>query len=239
MPSQRQRLTPEERERRERMQARVGLASNTLGIAAGVAATGEALTRDDLEHAGRTGRFIRRVGEKIPSPIRDRARRNPKLAGKLALGAIALQGANLGGDLVARTVLERGAKKPERSKSVDMGNSASVGKSLLFDDSIEKSQMANGAYKAITQMSRGERGALRNTINNNRKARLGAGAPAAPKPVQAVEPAKPSGGRFGNAWSAMNERSRGLAQGAALTTGGAFAGSVIRGMGERRNSDVY
>ena len=95
--------------RRERTEARVGLASNALGIAAGTAALATAaqnpaLKKPALHNAGPvTGRIVRRMGLKGGN------------AGRLiragAIGAAGLQAANLGGDIVANRVLSREATK--------------------------------------------------------------------------------------------------------------------------------
>jgi|GEM_PF-2999500 len=91
----------------ERRQAQVGLASNILGIAAGTAALATAAKNPALRKptADNAGPVTRRAMRKIKTP-----------KGKAALiaagagGALALQGANLGGDVVANRVLSREAK---------------------------------------------------------------------------------------------------------------------------------
>jgi hypothetical protein len=98
-------LTPEqERKKFERKQAQIGLASNIVGIGAGVAGLKDAIGNPNLK--GKKGTTYR------PKPI--------KISGKtkaLAGGAVALQVANLGGDLVANRVLARSAKKEPVKKS--------------------------------------------------------------------------------------------------------------------------
>lgn len=106
------RLTPEQKaeQKRNRTQARVGLASNALGLTAGAAATGAALRDERFEHGGRVAQRLFKIGQKIPKPIQ---RLNDKLGtkGKAALagGALALQAGNIGGDVVANRVLARNA----------------------------------------------------------------------------------------------------------------------------------
>lgn len=93
--------------RKNRTQARIGLASNVLGITAAGAATNAALRDPAL-----------RTGEGEAGPVMRQLAKLPKLRkvpkGKLvragAAGALALQGANLGGDFVANRVLSRNAK---------------------------------------------------------------------------------------------------------------------------------
>lgn len=94
-----------ERERRERTQARVGLASNALGITAGGAALvatsrNPALRDPSPRNAGPvTGRVARAL--RLSDP---RARRLVRAG---AAGALGLQAANLAGDVVANRVLAR------------------------------------------------------------------------------------------------------------------------------------
>ena len=97
----------------ERTQARVGLASNILGITAGAAALGTAVKNPALRRpsAGNAGPVTRRVLHKIKSP-----RGKAALIAGGAGGAIALQAANLGGDFVSNRVLSREAKM---SKSIE------------------------------------------------------------------------------------------------------------------------
>jgi len=113
-----------DREKREQLQARVGLASNILGLAAGgaalvAAAKNPALRNPVLEHAGPvTGKLAPHLKE----PMRGHLIR----AG--AAGALGLQGANIAGDVVANRVLSReankekktmGARTVEASKSIE------------------------------------------------------------------------------------------------------------------------
>ena len=95
------RLTAEEK-RRNQTQARVGLASNVIGLGAGGAAVHQALKEPALR---------RKVGH-IEKP------KAYKITGKtkaIAGGLLGLQVANIGGDIVANRVLARNAgveKKP-------------------------------------------------------------------------------------------------------------------------------
>lgn len=105
------------KEKRERTEARVGLASNALGIAAGTAALATAAQNPALKKpsAANAGPVTGRLARKIKSPGR---------AGQLiragAVGATALQAANLGGDIVANRVLSREAKKGSKvEKSIE------------------------------------------------------------------------------------------------------------------------
>ena len=100
-------MTPEQK--RQRTEARVGLASNYLGLAAGSAGTVAAARNKALRRGGRTvehaGPVTSRVGRMLKSP---KARGKLYLAG--AGGALGLQVANVGGDVVANRVLGRASK---------------------------------------------------------------------------------------------------------------------------------
>lgn len=113
-------LSPEERKKKnERTQARVGLASNVVGIAAGAAGLAAASKLPALRKTGATlknaGPVTGRLAGKLKSPT---ARRRLIQAG--AGGAVGLQVANLAGDAVANRVLARSSKDPSKvKKSVD------------------------------------------------------------------------------------------------------------------------
>jgi hypothetical protein len=108
----------EERQRRERTQARVGLASNMLGIGAGVAGTAAALRDDRFATGGKVARKLYATGQRIPKPI---SSRGGKAGALLAGGALGLQVANVAGDAVANRVLARSAKKPKKLTPVHKG----------------------------------------------------------------------------------------------------------------------
>lgn len=117
----------------ERTQARVGLASNILGITAGAAALGTAVKNPALRKpsAENAGPVTRRVLHKIKSP-----RGKAALIAGGAGGAIALQAANLGGDFVSNRVLSREAKMSKSieqsivSKSDDVDRGTGIGMNL-------------------------------------------------------------------------------------------------------------
>jgi len=96
------------KEKRNRTQARVALGSNAIGIAAGTAAL-----RDSYVNVKRA----KKEGGKVKIPKTKWA--IPAIAG--AGAGLALQSANLGGDIVANRVLSRSAKKDEKkvSKGID------------------------------------------------------------------------------------------------------------------------
>jgi hypothetical protein len=109
-----QRLTAEEKQYQKR-QATVGLASNVLGITAGGAA---------LATAGKNKAF-KNPSVKNAGPVTSRMARSGKLKLSAAAqkrlilagagGAVGLQAANLGGDLVTNRVLTREVKKNDQS----------------------------------------------------------------------------------------------------------------------------
>lgn len=99
---------------RKRTEARVGLASNALGLAAGTAALATAAQNPALKDPKpeNAGPVTRRVAEKLKMKPRTAAR----LFRAGAIGATALQAANLGGDIVANRVLSREANKKIKGK---------------------------------------------------------------------------------------------------------------------------
>jgi len=101
------------RRKRERTQARVGLASNILGIGAGAHGLYEAAKHPAIR--GKVG-SLTPVGEAFRVSRRTKA---------LAIGAVGLQAANLAGDAVANRVLARSAKndKPPKPKKQPVGKS--------------------------------------------------------------------------------------------------------------------
>ena len=107
-----------EEQRRQRLEARVGLASNVLGIAAGGAALASASRNPALRdptarNAGPvTGKLVHRGGV-----LNGRGRTLVRAGAGAAIG---LQTANLVGDLVTNRVLSREAKKGDSvAKSIE------------------------------------------------------------------------------------------------------------------------
>lgn len=124
-------LATAKKKRAEKLQARVGLASNVLGLTAGTAALGAAASNKALrQKAKETGKQFEKpptVKAQPGGPVTGR------LAGKLkstkgkgrlikagAIGALGLQAANIGGDVIANRVLSRASKatpdKPEKMR---------------------------------------------------------------------------------------------------------------------------
>lgn len=104
-----QRLTAEEK-RRQKQQATIGLASNILGISAGTAALAASARNKAFKNpnnANNAGPVTSRMLTKIKMSPKNKKRLI--LAG--AGGAVGLQAANLGGDLVTNRVLAREVKK--------------------------------------------------------------------------------------------------------------------------------
>jgi hypothetical protein len=127
-----QRLTVEEK-RRQKQQATIGLASNILGISAGTAALAASARNkafknpDNANNAG-----------PVTSKILTKIKMSPKNKKRLILagagGAVGLQAANLGGDLVTNRVLAREVKKNDMtmiSKAEGAVSRNGHGKSLV------------------------------------------------------------------------------------------------------------
>lgn len=118
--------SPEERrkrEARERFQARVGLASNVLGLTAGGFALKDALDSPDVW--GKPGAEV---------PARPARKITPRTR-RLAIAAVGLQGANLAGDAVANRVLARSSREKEGRKATPARSHAEasqVGKNLSY-----------------------------------------------------------------------------------------------------------
>jgi hypothetical protein len=118
------------REQRNRRQAQIGLASNIVGLAAGGGALMAAGKDERLKNMGAVGRAIQAPYKKTSATKVGRKwakfAAKPKVAGSLALGAVGLQAANFGGDIVTNRVLDREANKK-------------VGDKLTPDISVKKS----------------------------------------------------------------------------------------------------
>ena len=130
-------LTPAQKKAQfERRQAQVGLASNVLGLTAGAAALNSA-TRD-FNAARRAKKGL------APKPVKVGRMANVKAKHAVALagGALALQGANVAGDVVANRVLARASKvqksdannklaEPRKIRLVRIGTGAALELSLI------------------------------------------------------------------------------------------------------------
>lgn len=128
-------LTPEqEQAKRERTQAKVGLASNALGLTAGTAGLAAAAKnpalRSKFKTTGEKHMNPPRITEEVGGPVTSRLAhklKTPKAKGRLiaagAAGAAGLQALNIGGDVVANRVMSRSAAEPEAKvkKSWDGG----------------------------------------------------------------------------------------------------------------------
>ena len=125
--------------KRERTQARVGLASNIVGITAGAAATGTAYK--DLKRA-RTGKKVPHVVEEVEHAGKKLGKLThikAKYAVPVAGAALGLQTSNVAGDLVANRVLSRESKK-KISKSDGLCLPTSKGK--LVKVGVKKAEPA-------------------------------------------------------------------------------------------------
>lgn len=208
-------LTPAQRkERSERTQARVGLASNALGITAGGAALGAAAQHEGWKKGtGRTARMMVRLGEKTPKPLARAAANNPKLAAGLAAGATGLQAANLGGDLVANRVLARAAKKKVEKALVDIVQARREGV-ISTETAIRLSE------DVVTSVEKGLiRTVIPNAIKGAKRARLRRVAPGA------YRAGKASGYRAGKSEGLMRTRRAGMT-GLVVGTGAGVGGTM-------------
>lgn len=145
-----------EEERRQRTQARVGLASNFVGLAAGGAATvgalrNPALRRPRTAEAGPvTGRILGTAGRRTGRLAR--AVRTPRGRAALVAGgagsALGLQLANLGGDVVANRVLSRESGVAKREMRDD---------AFLRDYRVRISPAAEHGYNTLRRLRNRER----------------------------------------------------------------------------------
>lgn len=132
--------------KRQKRQAQVGAASNVVGLTAGGAALMAAGKDTRLDNAGPVGRWIQKPyklvrATKVGGKWADFAAR-PKVAGTLALGAVGLQAANTGGDIVANRVLFRESRKKIEDKlnvkkSLEPVIEARANRELTTDEAIE------------------------------------------------------------------------------------------------------
>jgi hypothetical protein len=127
-------LSAVQRKKRERTQARVGLASNVVGIGAGWAALGSEGKK--FRETMRAKKGLAPVGPKHLGVGR-LSRVKSKYAVPVAAGALGLQAANVGGDLVANRVLNRESKK--KVSKADKPNQAQITltKGKLYRKGIE------------------------------------------------------------------------------------------------------
>jgi hypothetical protein len=102
-------------QKNQQTQARVGLASNVVGLGAGIAGTAAALRDDRFKEGGKAAKWLHEKSGKLPSPI---SSKKGRAGAMLAGGALGLQVANIAGDAVANRVLARSAKKPETHKKL-------------------------------------------------------------------------------------------------------------------------
>lgn len=107
------------RRKREKKQARIGLATNIVGIGAGIAATPPALKAASNKYREMKGQPPKTTQHKAvtsfqrlkPVKATRKVLKTPKGAFALASGAAGLQVGNLAGDAIANRVLSREAKK--------------------------------------------------------------------------------------------------------------------------------
>jgi hypothetical protein len=120
------------KKKREKRQAQVGLASNIIGLGAGIAGTAEAHQKFKTVRAERGTKGFKVKGGKLstamPEGLKGAAQAAGKVAGKirtkhvvgLAGAGLGLQVANVAGDAVANRVLARSAKdEPKKVRKRD------------------------------------------------------------------------------------------------------------------------
>lgn len=138
-------------EKQQRTQARVGLASNILGITAGAAALGAAARNPALRTAGATaehaGPFVSRALPKLK--LGGTGTRRLIQAG--AGGALGLQVANTAGDVVANRVLARESKKDVAKSLVPLTKEQAERKGKLL-------RVGEAAGKAAVDQAKKETG---------------------------------------------------------------------------------
>ena len=142
-------LTDAERKaRRERTQARVGLASNVVGLTAATAATNTAAR--DFVNARRAARGLAPKAAKEGGRLAQALGRvKAKHAVGLAGAGLILQGSNTAGDVVANRVLARSAKEPT-SKGMSMESISDVYESEGHGDGRGHSLSAVAKGMALT-----------------------------------------------------------------------------------------
>lgn len=167
MPSQP--LTPEQQKaKQERMQAKVGLASNALGLTAGTAGlvtaaknpalrqkfkrTGEEHIKPPMEPKEVGGPVTRRLAHKLKSP-----KARGKLIAAGAAGAAGLQALNIGGDVVANRVMSRAAGGPESKSGKPVKKSWDQGISKGWDGGDRVPGYGQNLISKKAYMSRRER----------------------------------------------------------------------------------
>lgn len=99
-------MSAADREQFQRRQAQVGLASNALGIAAGTAALATAAKNPALRPSKANEKTAGPVSRRVMGKIKSAKGKKALIVGGAA-GALGLQAANLGGDVVANRVLAR------------------------------------------------------------------------------------------------------------------------------------
>ena len=98
-------------EKEKRTQARVGLASNVVGMVAGTAAMVTAAKNPALKKGGATAKTAGPATKWLARKLKSSDATAAKIYRGGAAGALGLQVANTGGDLVANRVLSRESKK--------------------------------------------------------------------------------------------------------------------------------
>jgi hypothetical protein len=137
-------LTPRQQEKlNQKRQAQVGLASNVLGIAAGSAALADAARNPALR---RPSRNPGPVGGRLARLARSPRVRTGIVAGTAA-GALGLQAANLGGDLVTNAVLRRESSKKVKVQKMHQPNLVRTGRRVTESPVVDHDELAKAFRK--------------------------------------------------------------------------------------------
>ena len=127
------------RKKRERTQARIGLASNVVGLAAGVAGTKEAYAAHKKLKKIPRGSFLHEAPKLVSGKTK-----------ALAAGALGLQVANIAGDAVANRVLARSAAGPKKKEiHKDIREIPEVGQIPKTKGEITRTVAIKGTAKGV------------------------------------------------------------------------------------------
>lgn len=153
----------ERRKKNEKLQARVGLASNIVGLGAGIAATpgavaavGPAFRAARGKPSGANTTRMRRIVRSAKGGSKTaqaglktlKTLRNKKVVAGLVAGNAALQVANVGGDAVANRVLSRASKGDKVKKS--LGTDTKVKMLRKVEEKAPKVKIARNKGKDFT-----------------------------------------------------------------------------------------
>jgi hypothetical protein len=153
------------RKKNEKLQAQVGLASNVVGLGAGIAATPGAVAAVGPAFRAARGKTSTPSTTKMRRVVRSakagnkgakaglktlKTLRNKKVVAGLVAGNAALQVANVGGDAVANRVLSRASKDGTKKIKKSMGTDAKVKVLRKVEEKAPKVKIARNKGKDFT-----------------------------------------------------------------------------------------